>query len=241
MLNIAICDDEKYYLEKLEKLIVDSLHLKGISLYKVFTYSSGVEFCKQESEILKYDVIFLDINMPEKNGLETARKIREYSHTILIVFVTAFIDYSLEGYKLEVARFLLKDMLDNMFPECIEYILNKLKIQAKYLQYFFLEGKKELAVDQLYYIESQKHKLIFYVGERKQNQYSLYDKLDSLEDELSQYGFLRIHKSYLVNLQFIHEIANYKVKLKNGKLLPVPREKYQQVKETYYEMMGEFT
>lgn len=241
MMKIAVCDDEEYYLNKIEKMIRSSLYKHGISRYEIVTYMSGKEFCSEESELLEYDVVFLDINMPELNGLEIARKIREYSSNILIVFITAFIDYSLEGYKLEVTRFLLKDMLDDMLPECVEAIIRKMKLQAKRVQYFFLEGEKELAVDQIYFIESRKHKLIFNIGERKQKQFSLYGKLDDQEKKLYQYGFLRIHKSYLVNLLYIQEITNYKVKLMNGKMLPVPREKFQRVKEKYFELVGELT
>ena len=60
-----------------------------------------------------------------------------------------------------------------------------------------------------------------------------------MEEKLSKYGFLRIHKSFLVNTRYVEEIVNYKVWIKGGYELPVPREKFQQVKAKYYEIMSD--
>lgn len=239
MLRIAICDDEKYYLEKVEKAINDILVLYRISQYETDTYLSGKILCENRDKLSEYDVIFLDIYMPDMNGLETAKEIRKTCPEVLLVFITAYIDYSLEGYKLEATRFLIKDVLDDMLLECMEAVLKKLKIKTARKQYHFIEGRKELFIDKIYYIESCKHKLTFHVNEEGLMQFNLYDKLDNIEKELSQFGFLRIHKSFLVNVNYINSISNYKVKLKDGRLLPVPRNKYQQVKEKYYDRKGE--
>ncbi|MCM1160209.1 MAG: LytTR family DNA-binding domain-containing protein [Roseburia sp.] len=239
MLHIAICDDEPYYLERIEKLLHEQLLQQGISIFKLDTYSSGEAFLADSEAASRYQVIFLDINMPDINGLRVAEKIREQSPDVLLVFITAFIDYALEGYKMEAIRYLVKDMLEEMLPECVEVIIRKLCLQAQYMKYHFIEGKKALPVDRIYYIESQKHKLIFNVCAGKQKQYSLYDKLDNIEKELLEYGFLRIHKSYLVNTMYIEDICNYKVKMQDGRLLPVPRAKFQKVKEHFYEIKGD--
>ena len=70
-------------------------------------------------------------------------------------------------------------------------------------------------------------------------QYSIYEKLDNIEKELQAYHFLRIHRSFLVNTKYIESIGNYRIRLKAGKVLPVPKEKFQKVKERYYEIMGD--
>lgn len=239
MLHIAICDDEQYYLEKIEKLLQEQLLQQGISIFKLDTYSSGETLLADSEAVTRYQAIFLDINMPDLNGLKVAEKIREQCPNILLIFITAFIDYALEGYKMEAIRYLVKDMLEEMLPECVEAIIKKLYLQAQRMKYNFIEGKKALPVDRIYFIESQKHKLIFNVYAIKQKQYSLYDKLDNIEKGLAEYGFLRIHKSYLVNAMYIEDICNYKVKMQDGRLLPVPRAKFQKVKEQYYEIKGD--
>lgn len=239
MLHIAICDDEQYYLEKIERLLQEQLIQQGISIFKLDTYLSGEILLADSEAVARYQAIFLDINMPDINGLKVAEKIREQCPNILLIFITAFIDYALEGYKMEAIRYLVKDMLEEMLPECVEAIIKKLYLQAQRMKYNFIEGKKALPVDRIYFIESQKHKLIFNVHAVKQKQYSLYDKLDNIEKGLAEYGFLRIHKSYLVNTMYIEDICNYKVKMQDGRLLPVPRAKFQKVKEQYYEIKGD--
>lgn len=239
MLKIAVCDDEKYCGEKIVSLLEESLDNYGISVYGIDTYLSGKEFVEKNNKSQEYDVIFLDINMPDINGLEVAKKIREVCPDILLVFITAFIDFALEGYKMEAVRYLLKDMLDEMFPECMEALIRKLSLQAKKIRYNFIEGEVELTVDRIRYVESNMHKLIFNVLGKKQVQYRLYGKLDDIEPELLKYDFLRIHKSFLVNSKYIVEIVNYKVYLNDGVALPIPRERYQKVKERYYEIKGD--
>lgn len=239
MLKIAICDDESYYLKLVHSIITKLLYERGISEYDIDLFSSGEELCKKNDDMGVYQVIFLDINMPGLNGLQTAEMIRETNQNVFLVFITAFIDYAVEGYKLEAIRFLLKDMLEEMLPECIDTIIKKLHLQALRIKYIFLEGEKEIFIDKIYYVESWKHKLTFSVWDKELIQYSLYNKLDDIEKDLKHYGFIRIHKSFLVNARYIDYIINYKVKMKNGKILSVPREKFQEVKEIYYEIKAE--
>lgn len=238
-MKIAICDDEKYDLEKIEYLLKQELQKHSISIFEIDTYLSPSEFLWNNEKIMQYDVIFLDINMPQVNGIKVAEKIRELRHDVLLIFITAFLDYSLEGYRLDAIRFLIKDMLEIMMPECVETIIRKLALQAHKIEYRFVEGKKEVYVDSIVYIESQMHKLLFFLNDSKNEPYSLYDKLDNIEEELFKYGFLRTHKSYLVNTKYIKKVSNYKVEIDSGIILPIPREKFQKVKERYYEIKGD--
>lgn len=238
-MKIAICDDEKYDLEKIEYLLKTELLKHNISIFEIDTYLSSTRFLQSDEKIMQYDVIFLDINMPRINGIKVAEKIRKVREDVLLIFITAFIDYALDGYRLEAIRFLIKDMLEAMIPECVETIIKKLSLQAQKMEYRFIEGKREVYVDSIMYIESRMHKLFFLLKEAKDRSYSLYEKLDNMEAELLDYGFLRTHKSYLINTKYIKKIANYKVEMENGIILPIPREKFQKVKERYYEIKGD--
>jgi DNA-binding LytR/AlgR family response regulator len=107
------------------------------------------------------------------------------------------------------------------------------------LNFEFVEGNQSIDIADLYYIESCKHKVIFYVQKEKNKQlYTLYAKLDDLEHQLEQYLFIRIHKSYLVNYRHIHSVRNYILKLDTGEVLNIPKERFQAVKERYYELRG---
>lgn len=236
-LNIAICDDEKFYIEKVKNGLEKCLSQQKITEYHIDIYKSGEALCENRERLKEYQIVFLDVNMQQMSGLEAAQEIRNVNKEVFLVFVTAYINYAVEGYKVDAIRFLLKDALEAALPECIDTILERMRYQEQKERFFFADGEREIPVHNICYIESEKHKLIFHIYEKDEIiDRILYGKLDELEKGLEEYGFIRIHKSYLVNVEKISLIRNYKVKLENGEELPVPREKFRQVKEKYLRM-----
>lgn len=235
MLRIAICDDEQFYREKIRTLLKQYFEKAGLS-YEISVFVSGEDFLKQCENRVTYDIVFMDIGMDGLDGMQTAQQIRAFHSGTDIVFVTAFLDYALEGYKVNAVRYILKNTLDGAVTECMDAILRKKKTVQ--MTFSFMEGEKKLYTDNLLYVESRKHKSVFFYMETELVQYQIYDKLDAVEEKLSGCGFLRIHKSYLVNLKHIRKISNYTVLLDTGEELPVPRPRYQGVKETFVAYKG---
>ena len=108
MFRIAICDDESIFREQFKEILQKYMDERGRT-YEIDTFSSGKEFIEQGIEMVKYKIVFLDINMEELDGIMTAKKIRENSRDMFIVFITAFINYTLEGYKVDAIRYILKE------------------------------------------------------------------------------------------------------------------------------------
>ena len=239
MLNIAICDDEEYYRDKIKNDLRTILEQRDIEDYRIDTWTSGEALCGNQEKLKGYQIVFLDINMEKMTGLDAARIIKSVNRDIYLVFVTAYVDYAVEGYKVEAIRFLLKDMLDGTLTECVDTVLEKMRYHSHKEKFSFVEGELELLIHKIIYIESDKHKQIFHVQGEQEQTFLLSGKLEDTQKRLEPYGFIRIHKSFLVNVKMIIDVRNYKVTLKNGKILPVPREKFRQVKVQYFEMMGE--
>lgn len=240
MFRIAICDDETIFAEKLKMLISAYLSEKRI-VFEIDIFKSGMEFVALEAGIARYTAVFLDINMDGVNGIEAARKIRAVSKEAFIVFVTAYISYSLEGYRLDVVRYLLKG--DSNFPaavqECLDAIIRKLHSVVKKV-FDFREGKKTVKLEKLLYVESRLHKLEFHVMENTENVYTMYRKLDEVEDMLGGDRFIRVQKSYIVNLKYIRNVSGYRVVLADGLEIAVSRAKYMDVKDKFTQYQGEF-
>lgn len=240
MLQIAICDDEQYYREKIQSLLEQYLDKQNID-YAIQCYHSGEQFLNQYENSVKYDIVFLDISMKDLNGLQTAAQIRTFHSTTFVVFVTAFIDYALEGYKVNAVRYIMKDTLNTAIPECMNAILQKMQIAQ--VTFPFMDGEKTLYTDNILYIESKKHKSYFYYIQSNTTQsgitiFQIYKKLDCIEETLSKHGFLRIHKSYLVNMKHICKISNDTAFLDTSEELPIPRLRYQKVKELFTAYKG---
>ncbi|MDE6845492.1 MAG: LytTR family DNA-binding domain-containing protein [Lachnospiraceae bacterium] len=235
MLQIAICDDEQFYREKMKKLVEGYLEKRRLQ-YTLHLFLSGEEFLKQCENSVKYDIVFLDINMEQIDGIQTAKRIRSFHSNTYIVFVTAFIDYALEGYKVNAVRYLMKDAIDLAMEECMMAILQKMQIAQ--VTFAFLEGEKRLYIDNILYVESRGHKSIFHYMEEKIVAYQIYEKLDSVEKRLENCNFLRIHKSYLVNMKHIRRVSNYVAFLDTDEELPIPRLRFQRVKEAFVDYKG---
>lgn len=234
MLRIAICDNEILFAEQLKERISEYMIKKGL-VFEIDIYSSGEALLALGIEVVQYMVIFLDINLEKIDGIMVTEKIRKVSRDILIVFVTSDINFSLEGYRLGVVRYLLKGNVNfqNALNECLNMIIDRLHDSVSRRKFDFMEGKKEVLLDKVVYIESNLHKLKVYVMEREMNVYTMYEKLSTLEERLAENNFIRIHQSFLVNIKYIKNVVRYKVILINGVELAVPRVRYAYVKEQF--------
>lgn len=235
MLQIAICDDEQFYRDRIKKLLEKYMHNNALPC-TLHTFLSGEELIRQCEGGAAFDIVFLDISMKEMDGLQTAERIRAYHRDTYIVFVTAFMDYALEGYKVNAVRYLMKDNLEGALEECMKAILQRMQVAQ--VTFSFLEGEKRLYTDCILYVESRGHKSVFHYMEAGRAVYQIYRKLDDLEQQLAGHNFLRIHKSYLVNMKHIRKVGNYTALLDTGEELPIPRPRFQKIKEAFVDYKG---
>lgn len=245
MLEIAICDDEIVFAQKLKTIVegyLDSLQMS----YGIDIYSSGKELLDMNVDVRKYKIIFLDISMDEIDGISVAKNIRSITEEPYIVFVTAFINYALDGYSVDAIRYLLKskEKFEDYVKECMDAILTKMKVNINKKEISFLEGKRVVSLNSILYIESKLHKLEYHILEDKVQIYTQYEVLNRVESEYIQNGFIRSHQSYLVNMKHIKELkvdnGRYIMVLSNGDELIIPKKRYREVKEAYVTYRGEF-
>lgn len=240
MLRIAICDDESYFAEELKELLSGYMMEKGL-VFEIDTYSSGEALVDLGIEIVQYTAVFLDINMEKMDGIKTAEMIRKASREVFIVFVTAYVDYSLEGYQLDVVRYLLKGNANfqSKVNECMDAILDKMNYSVIKKRFDFKEGRKEISLERLLYIESNMHILEFHVMEDAMKVYTMYETLNVFETRLAENDFIRIHQSYLVNAKHIKNVVRCKAILTNGVELSIPKARYTEVKKKFVACQGE--
>lgn len=240
MFHIAICDDEEYFRLREKKLIEQYMENCGYAC-QIDLYASGKELLWKADTNLRYDVIFLDVSMEEMDGLETAGKIRELSGTVYIVFVTAYITYALEGYKVGAVRYILKEeeSLESALKECLDTITDRMNDEEAVCEIELQNEKKRIPTDAILYVESRLHKVIFFIIEDGVKEYARYGRLDTVEKELQQYGFYRVHQSFLVNMKYAIGVERYKVSLENGTEISISKKYYKNVETEYIRLRGE--
>lgn len=233
-MRFAICDDDLDDMARLRKLIEKYGQVHHMECF-ISEYASGTELLTAIRNGNHADIIFLDINMDGMDGLSVARKIRELPSDVPIVLVTAFISYAIDGYKVKASRFLIKDDLDKTFKECMDDICRELRRQNKVMTFRCVEGEIRLKLPDIIMIETQRHKNVIWLAGLA---YHIYEKLDALEEKLKEHGFLRVHNSYLVNMEHIRSISSYILTLDNGEQLSVPKSRYKQVKQEFAWFVG---
>ena len=228
-MKVFICDDDLEDIARL-KTLIDEYARKNHMEFAVSGYRSGVKMLDAIRKGKTVDIIFLDINMDAMDGLTVAKRIRERLEDVPIILVTSFMSFALDGYKVRASRFLIKDDLDRTFSECMDDICNELQRRSKTICCDCVEGNIRLKTSEIILIETEGHKCLIQLKDRT---YQIYEKLEELEERLKAQGFLRTHKSFLVNMEHIRNINSYILTLDNDRQISVPKARYKQVKQEY--------
>lgn len=236
MLQVAVCDDEKTFRDYFTQRIGGYFQERKIP-HDIHTFSSGEDLLRAAGTV-EPDVVFLDISMREMDGIEAAKLLRERNRNICIIFVTGYMNYVLEGYKVMALRYLIKSQFDVSFEECMEAVLRQFHLHRDQLLFSFMTGEVYLTPDEISMVESRGHRLLFY-GAKGGLLGQMTEKLDVVETVLRAYEFLRVHKSYLVNMKYITQINHYRLYLSSGMELSVPKARYPGVRMEYAMYKGE--
>lgn len=233
-MKIAICDDDTN--DRAEIICILTKYADGKSCdFEYMEYKSGQMLLEALNENSCLDIILLDINMSDMDGLFTASKIRKILPDIPIILITAFMSYALDGYKVKANRFLVKDDLEMTLPDCMDDMMEELSQRNRTMIFEFEEGIRRLSLDNIIYIESFGHKAVFHTAD---SSYRQNKKLEFIEGELEKYDFVRIHKSYVVNLKYVMKVSNYSLTMQDGFNISVPRSRYANVKQAYARYRG---
>lgn len=223
-MKIAICDDDIIFLRRFKTKVCE--YLNGIlDDYIISEYMSGKECI---SEVSNYDVVFLDIDMPEVSGLDIANYISKNA-TTLIIFVTEHDELVYSSLKFQPFRFLRKTYLNDELPEAINSLVQKIK--TKKMTFKTKLGDTVIDLNKLTYIEIFIHQVLFHIADGEPLEG--YGSLSTFEKLLLPLDFIRVHSGYLVNCKFIYSIESNGVLLDNKVKIPLSRHRAEKVKEQF--------
>ncbi len=234
MIRAAICDDEPAMLDYLYEHISAEFKRQGAET-QILKFTSGMAFLDAE-KAEPFDVVFLDIDMPEIGGFEIAEQMNTL-RTTLIIFVTSHDELVYSSLKFRPFRFIRKTYLANELTETLESVIyetNKMSLNSK----FALQTKTgETFVDlaDVMYIEIYGHWLNVYL--KTGEPLECYGSLSDFEKQLDEFDFVRTHKSYLVNCKYIFSIEKGQVVLDDKTTIPLSRYKVDTVKEKFKKLI----
>lgn len=181
----------------------------------------------------QFQIMFLDIDMEARSGMDIARRVRELHLNTTIIFVTNYPQFSLEGYEVRAFRYLLKQELEQKLPIYYRDVLAELPHGDKELRFSIKAESFAIPYSDIIYLESSQRAIYLYTVKPLQVGDHFYGKMEDLTKELEPEGFLRIQKSYLVNMAHIKKLSYDLVVLSNGKELTVSQKRYAQIKIQY--------
>ena len=199
MINIGICDDEASMRRLLRAPLEQKLQLLGAD-YRIYEYDCGETLLtRPETEWL--DILFLDIELKQLSGMETARNLRKRDSHTLLIFVTAYPDFVFQGYEVHAFHYILKPYENQKIMKVLEQAIKELGQNREH--YFTLEqksGTTKIPTKKILAFSSDRRKIIISLEDG--NKLEFYGKLDAVETDLPDY-FIRCHNRHLVNLNYV--------------------------------------
>ena len=221
-INVAICDDEQFFIEMLQKNI-KQLNIKNIS-FNIDTFTSGNDLINKVRNGKIYNIIFMDINLKEKFlGTDVGMIIKLLNPDTLFVYMSSYDIYYKDLVSAEPFAFLEKPIIINKLTSVVNSALTRIHyLNYSYLYTYKANGKINIInLKEVMYFESQ-HRIVL-IHMKNETTISFYNKLDSVENEVDKIYpfFIRVSKSFLVNINFVKSLYKTEVCLLDDTLIKI--------------------
>lgn len=237
MIEIAICDDEIEMASAVEDLVValSSEQMLDINIDIFYDGSTLLQHIKEGNH---YDLIYLDIEMKIKNGVDTAKELRLLNTKTLLIYVTGYESFAKDAFEVDAFRFLTKPIDRKKFESYFRAAIDKLQVRPEYFEYTFNRVNYRIPLDKIIYFQSDKR--ITYIVTEQEIIYC-YERLNSIEKSLSEKNvyFYRIHQSLLINPHYVKKYQYSMLELLDGTEFTISEKRRKSVSEMVCRLKGD--
>ncbi len=227
-MNIAICDDDSKCVENIFNLLQEYVESEQLDIY---TYYSGEDFVAElDKENMRFDIVFLDIEMSGLSGIDVARRLRERDNKTIIFFVTIHLNYVSDTFRLGAFQFLVKPIDKDTFTMDFERAIKSYKNDHQIYSIRWRDFNYVIDYGDIYYIEGYKRHLYVHTDYEK---YECVGMMADEERKLIPYNFARCHQGFLINLAKVKEINKTDLTLNNGTVIPISRRYKEKLLESF--------
>lgn len=234
MIQIAFCDDDQTVLDQLSALLEKYRAQRCVQI-QCTAFHSPLDLLAEIEKGTRYDILFLDVIMPAENGITAAKEIRQYDNVVKIIFLTSSAEFAVESYVVGAYFYQLKPiwedsffrLTDSVIAECRRADQRSLILRCK-------TGISRIDLDQLLYCEVLGRTLLFHLVDGTVLEST--GSMDELARQLTPHeSFLRTHRSFLVNMEYIQNISTRAVTLTTLAQIPIPHGKSAEIRQQYLE------
>lgn len=226
-MKIAICDDCADDVSVINDILTSDV-LAGSN--KIYQYTSSEKLLHSVEKGVVYDVVFLDVDMPNVNGLELGKAIKETCPDTYIVYVTSYPQFAIDAYECEAFYYLLKPVDRDRINHVMKKIVKKYQEYNKSYKVRVKSRVINLHVRDIYYIECCRKHIIYHM---KDHDYEAVGKISTVYDDLKDYGFYQVHQGYIVNMDKIKMFDKYNAILDDDRKVMISVRKKAEVMMAY--------
>ena len=236
-MKIAICDDEISHNSYICEVLSAYCKEKLVSL-RWTTFPSGFALLAALDQGETFDAVLLDIYMSDMNGMDVAKRIRSMNNSMHILFLTSSPLFAVDSYTVDATDYLLKPIKKERLFHSMDKLVSRIDTTAEHgITVKDTDGRIiKILWNQLMYLEAMGHYVVFYQANGISTR--AFMSFSSLLEQLTSHGdFIQSHRSYIVNLRFVHRIEKRGLVMLNGVQIPLPKSRYQQLSDRFHEII----
>ena len=241
-MKIVICDDCVKDLQRLERLLQKYRDTAAGIHFEVEDFTDACRLYERILQGDQADIYLLDMIMSEKNGIEIGSLIRQNGGGGVIIYVTTSADFALEAYEVHASRYLLKPVSEEHFFEAMDFALYYQNAEKNPLfPVKTKNGTLSVPYSKIEYIENYSRMLNVFLADGE-NIKSIFIR-KSFDEEIKEISgdrsFLRIHKSFLINMNHVKKLGQGNIIMESGRRIPVSKTRAAEVKREYLQFISE--
>ena len=232
LISVAVCDDEETALIAVSKSLTNIFEKMDI-LAEIDTFLRPRELM-EKAETKRYDLLFLDIDMPQADGIRLGKYIKDKYPTTEIVYVSNRYDLVFDTFKVHPFGFVRKKRFLKDLADVVSLWNNAYQTteRPEMISFYFNRNQISIPIKKVKYVESQgAYQFIYTEGVKEP--YRLHESMETMEKKLELLWCIRVHKGYIVNFAFVRRIDSKAIILSDGKEIPVSRRLVNDVREKY--------
>lgn len=242
MVQLAICDDNIDELSNMAQL-VNAYRISRNFNCKYTVFSNGVDLVSALEKGKRFDIYYLDIIMPSFTGIDAAKEIRRFDKTAPIIFFSSSPEFALESYSVKAINYVLKPVSKEKLFFTFDEVLDRTKAEKdEAIIVKSNDGIQRILISNLVFAEVIGRYVLYHLRSGKVIECT--DSFSAVCDNLLKYGqFIKPHRAFIVNMQYVDTIQNNRVRLQTLSSVPIAQGKVREIKQQYldYQMEGEIS
>lgn len=232
MFKLAICDDDISSITSMITLLEEYLESRSFS-FEYSTFQNGLELTNALESGTYYNIYCLDILMPGFDGIQLGKEIRQKDQTAEIIYFTSSPEFALDSYRVKATDYILKPITKDAIFTVLDTVFERLKqTENSSIIVKDNQGIQKIILSSLVYAEAMGRKVVYHLNSGRNVVCS--SQFSTVCDTLLEYSyFIKPHRSYVVNMNYIDRIENTEILLQNNHPIPLAQGKGKDIKTQY--------